>query len=136
MTGAEWFESYAIASSNGLTAMAILLTMVSGYMGIAFLVGERLSTVQVGLANFVYILASTSVLLSNYGSVMDSATARTEAALLIQQLKPIVDTSASPEVMALTVAGINALFIVISLIFMWQVRHPRTGLYSDSEQRE
>lgn len=125
MTGAEWFEAYALASSNGLTAMAILLTMVSGYMGIAFLVGEKLSTSQVALANSVYILAGTSVLLSNYGSVLDSASARAEATHLISELKPIVDTSASAEVMALTVAGINALFIIISLIFMWQVRHPK-----------
>jgi hypothetical protein len=66
-----------------------------------------------------------SVLLSNYGSVLDSATARAEAANLISELKPIVGGSTSIEVMSLTVAGINALFIIISLIFMWQVRHPR-----------
>ena len=126
MTGAEWFEAYAIASNNGLTALAILLTMVSGYMGIAFLVGEKLSTTQVALANTVYILGATSVLLSNYGSVLDSATARAEAAQLVSELKPIANISASSEVMSLAVAGINALFIIISLIFMWQVRHPKT----------
>ena len=125
MNGAEWFEAYAIASSNGLTAMAILLTMVSGYMGIAFLVGERLSTTQVVFANSVYILAGMSVLLSNYGSVLDAATARAEAANLISELKPIAGGNASIELMSLTVAGINASFIIISLIFMWQIRHPR-----------
>jgi hypothetical protein len=56
---------------------------------------------------------------------LDSATAREEATRLLNELKPIVETGASGEVMALTVAGINALFIIISLIFMWQVRHPK-----------
>ena len=125
MTGAEWFEAYALASGNGLTAMAILLTMVSGYMGIAFLVGEKLSTTQVAMANSVYILAGASVLMANYGNVLDSATARAEASRLISEMKPIFATGSSVDVMAFTVAGINALFIVISLIFMWQVRHPK-----------
>ena len=78
MNGAEWLEVYTNASSNGLTALAILLTMVSGYIAIAYLVGKKLTTLKVVLINIVYISSGTSVLLSNYGSVLDSATARSE----------------------------------------------------------
>jgi hypothetical protein len=125
MNGAEWFEAYTNASSNGLTALAILLTMVSGYMVIAYLVGDKLTLLQVSLVNTVYAISGYSVLLSNYGSVLDSATARAEASHLVPELKSIVDSGASPEMMALIVSSINALFIFISLLFMWQVRHPK-----------
>ena len=126
MTGAEWFEAYTNASSNGLTALAILLTLVSGYMVIAYLVGEKLTVFQVTLVNSMYVLSGSTLLLSNYGSVLDSTTARTQAGLLVSELAMIMGIDASPTLLASLVAGINTLFIVISLLFMWQVRHPKS----------
>ena len=125
MNGAEWLELYTNASSNGLTALAILLTMVSGYIAIAYLVGKKLTTLQVVLINIVYISSGTSVLLSNYGSVLDSATARWEAARLIQEVRDVMGIEGTPEILALVVAGTNSLYLVISLVFMWQVRHSK-----------
>ena len=125
MNGAEWLEVYTNASSNGLTALAILLTMVSGYIAIAYLVGKKLTTLQVVLINIVYISSGTSVLLSNYGSVLDSATARWEAAGLIQEVRDVMGIEGTPEILALVVAGTNSLYLVISLVFMWQVRHSK-----------
>ena len=126
MTGAEWFEAYTNASSNGLTALAILLTLVSGYMVIAYLVGEKLTVFQVTLVNSMYVLSGSTLLLSNYGSVLDSTTARTQAGLVVSELAMIMGIDASPTLLASLVAGINTLFIVISLLFMWQVRHPKS----------
>ena len=127
MSGSEWFEAYTNASSNGLTALAILLTLVSGYMVIAYLVGEKLTQIQVLLVNMVYIASGLSVLTSNYGSVLDSATARAEAAQRIEELRSIATPvgEAIPETYAIIVAIVNSLFLVISLVFMWQVRHPK-----------
>lgn len=127
MNGSEWFEAYTNASSNGLTALAILLTIVSGYMVIAYLVGEKLTRIQVLLVNMVYIASGLSVLTSNYGSVLDSATARAEAAQRIEELRSIATPvgEAVPEIYAIIVAAVNSLFLIISLVFMWQVRHPK-----------
>ena len=127
MSGSEWFEAYTNASSNGLTALAILLTLVSGYMVIAYLVGEKLTQIQVLLVNMVYIASGLSVLTSNYGSVLDSATARAEAAQRLEELRSIATPvgEAIPETYAIIVAIVNSLFLVISLVFMWQVRHPK-----------
>ena len=127
MNGSEWFEAYTTASSNGLTALAILLTIVSGYMVIAYLVGEKLTRIQVLLVNMVYIASGLSVLTSNYGSVLDSATARAEAAQRIEELRSIATPvgEAVPEIYAIIVAAVNSLFLIISLVFMWQVRHPK-----------
>ncbi|MEP1473061.1 MAG: hypothetical protein ABJK25_18940 [Halieaceae bacterium] len=130
MSGSEWFEAYTNASSNGLTALAILLTIVSGYMVIAYLVGEKLTKIQVLLVNMVYIASGLSVLTSNFGSVLDSATARAEAAQRIEQLGSIITPvgEAVPETYAIIVASVNSLFLIISLVFMWQVRHPKAEL--------
>ena len=126
MSGSEWFEAYTNATSNGLTALAILLTMVSGYMVIAYVAGNKLTRIQVMLVNVVYIASSVSVLTSNYGSVLDSATARFQAGLRIEELSLILSTTgeAAPETLAIIVAAVNSLFLIISLVFMWQVRHP------------
>ena len=86
MNAAEWFEAYTSASSNGLTSQAILLTLVSSYMVMAHISGKSLTTVQVCLANFVYITGSGLVLLANYTAVLDSVTARVKAGLLVPEL--------------------------------------------------
>jgi len=125
MNAAEWFEAYTSASSNGLTSQAILLTLVSSYMVMAHVSGKSLTTVQVCLANFVYITGSGLVLLANYSAVMDAATAREQAVLLTSELANIgVGDFASS--WALICASVNALFVVISFLFMWQVRHPKS----------
>lgn len=128
MSGAEWFEAYTNASSNGLTALAILLTIVSGYMVIAYLVGGKLTKIQVFLVNTVYITSGLSVLTSNYGSVLDSATARAQAGRHAEELALIISPvgEAAPETLAIIVATVNSLFLIVSLVFMWQVRHPKT----------
>ena len=126
MNGAEWLEAYTNASSNGLTALAILLTMVSGYIAIAYIVGEKLSTLQVVLINIVYVSSGISVLLSNYGSVLDAAAARAEAARLLEEVGDVMGIEGTPEIFALVVAGTNSLYLIISLVFMWQVRHAKS----------
>lgn len=128
MSGAEWFEAYTNASSNGLTALVILLTIVSGYMVIAYLVGGKLTKIQVFLVNTVYITSGLSVLTSNYGSVLDSATARAQAGRHVEELALIISPAgeAAPETLAIIVATVNSLFLIVSLVFMWQVRHPKT----------
>ena len=90
MSGSEWFEAYTNATSNRLTALAILLTMVSGYMVIAYVAGNKLTRIQVLLVNVVYIASGVSVLTSNYGSVLDSATARFQAGLRVEELSLIL----------------------------------------------
>jgi hypothetical protein len=126
MNGAEWLEAYTNASSNGLTSLAILLTMVSGYIAIAYISGEKLSTLQVVLINIVYVSSGTSVLLSNYGSVLDAATARAEAARLLEEVGSVMGIEGTPDTLALVVAGTNSLYLIISLFFMWQVRHTKS----------
>jgi hypothetical protein len=87
--------------------------------------GKSLTTAQVCLANFVYIAGSALVLLANYSAVMDASTAREQAVLLVPELSNIGagDFASS---WALICVSVNALFVVISFLFMWQIRHPKT----------
>lgn len=95
-------------------------------MVVAYLVVEKLSGFQLCLINSLYVLSDFTVLLSNYGSVLDSATARTKASRTVCELVVIMGfDAASPTFLAAMVTGINTLFILISLLFMWQVRNPQ-----------
>ncbi len=125
MTPAEWFEAYTAASSNGLTTLALLLTIVSGYMVIAYLVGAELTLTQVGIVNLVFIASSSTVLLANYGNVLDAATARLHASQTLAALPAISSNSVTPVQWAVIVTLANSLYVVVALVFMWQVRHPK-----------
>ena len=125
MTPAEWFEAYTAASSNGLTTLALLLTIVSGYMVIAYLVGAELTRTQVGIVNLVFIASTSTVLLANYGNVLDAATARFQASQTLAALPAISSDSVTPGQWAVIVTLANSLYMVVALVFMWQVRHPK-----------
>ena len=125
MTAAEWMELYTSSSGNGLMAQATLLTLVSGYTMVAYIAGTKLTTLQVSLANLVYVGGSSSTLVSNYVSVLEALNAKAQAAALEPNLPSWVTAShASFSGLAALVALLNASFIVASLIFMWQVRRP------------
>jgi hypothetical protein len=126
MTAAEWMELYASSTANGLTAQATLLTLVSGYIVVAYIAGARLTTLQVSVANLVYLGGSISTLISNYVSVFDALNAKAQAAALEANIPSMfTDGQISLAGPAALVALLNALFIVASLCFMWQVRHPK-----------
>jgi hypothetical protein len=126
MTAAEWMELYTSSSANGLTAQATLLTLVSGYTVVAYVAGKKLTTLQISLANLVYIGGSTSTLVSNYVSVLEALNAKAQAAALEPNLYSWTTAGQmSFSAPAFLVALLNALFIAASLLFMWQVRHPK-----------
>lgn len=125
MTPAEWFDAYTAASSNGLTTLALLLTIVSGYMVIAYLVGAGLTRTQVGIVNLVFIASTSTVLLANYGNVLDAATARLQASQALAVLPAISTDAVTPDRWAIIVTLANSLYVVVALVFMWQVRHAK-----------
>lgn len=122
MTAAEWMEVYTNTSANGLTAQMIVITMVSGYLVVAYAVGKQLSILQVTVANIVYLGGSGTALLSNYGSVLDGVTARMQAIALEPELPALIGAALNATQWAIIVTGFNACFVVASLVFMWHVR--------------
>lgn len=58
MTEAELWQLQLMAASNGLTAVGLLLTMISGYLVTAYFVGHRLSSYQATVVSFVFIVGA------------------------------------------------------------------------------
>ncbi len=129
MTAADWMELYSSSTANGLAAQATLLTLVSGYIVVAYMVGKNLTVLQVYVANIVYIGGSLNTLVSNYASVLEALNARAHAAAIDSNLPAIITAvDGNLSTTAAVVALLNGLFILASLCFMWQVRHPQTDL--------
>jgi hypothetical protein len=123
MTASEWMEIYTASAANGLTAQATILTMVSGYLVVAYSVGSKLSTLQVVVANLIYLGGAGTVLVSNHGSVLDSVNAREHAMSLDTGIGSIAYVEGwGPSEWAALVVVFNALFVIFSFVFMWQVR--------------
>lgn len=127
MTASEWMEIYTTSSANGLTAQAVILTMVSGYLVVAYSVGSKLSSLQVTVANLIYLGGAATVLIINHGSVLDAVNARGYAMTLDKGIPEVASvTGWGPPEWAAFVVAFNALFVFFSLVFMWQVRNSKT----------
>ena len=124
MSAAEWFEISLIAGANSLTGFAILFSMISGYMVVAYMVGPSLSTFQVSLASCVYGFGCLFMVFSNYSHVRDAIVARQQAVSMVSEIASGVGLS---PIMWASISGlIYCSFVTGSFVFMWQVRHPKT----------
>ena len=121
MTSGDWFELSLLAGSNSLTGFAILLSLISGYMVVAYSVGDKLTALQVSLANAIYLGGCITTLYASFSNIRDAMMLRQKAMALADGIT--VGSGLSPVAMASVFAISQALFVVGSLVFMWQVRH-------------
>jgi len=121
MTPYELADLAQSAFGNGLSTFAVLLSIVSGYLITAYLVGAKLSKFQVTILTTVFLLVmgllAWSMSAYTYWGSFYSALARNESTGM-DLFRPGVWTSAA-------VAIINLFTIVMCLLFMWNVRHPK-----------
>jgi hypothetical protein len=47
MTGSDWVEMYGVAFSTSIAVFGLQITLMSGYLIVAYMVGERLTRIQV-----------------------------------------------------------------------------------------
>ena len=107
---------------NVLTCITLLITLVSGYLVVAFLAGDKLTRQQVVIVSSIYLLMSILVL---WGSIEFVGKAEgfeiiaySMAGKEFQGFLPRGDIGNS----IMTVFGIA---IIASLKFMWDVRNPK-----------
>jgi hypothetical protein len=110
-------------NSNITAGQAVFLSVLSAYLVVAYSVGKNLTTYQVSFINFVFILMmfvgfnAQAELLETayaYGYQLDSLRPGAEA----------MDTTA--EAVKIVFMVMRAVLVVGALVFMWQVRHPKT----------
>ena len=118
-----WVEIQSLAfeaSSLAATYMGILITVISGYLIVAYVVGNHLEKGQIIIINFLYIFFAT---LLWYGST-SALFKQVEFVEQLQALRPDAFYPASQEI-DFAVAFVTYLVDLASLKFMWDVRHPK-----------
>ena len=121
MTEYELSDLINSISSNIVQGQAVFLTTITAYLIVAYSVGAKLTRFQVSFINFVYILFG---LVGIQGQLYNFDRAYYWGGKLAE-LSGESQTSAenaSPWVFI----SVRLVMITGSLIFMWQVRHPKT----------
>ena len=120
MTDAEIWELILISQANSATYFAIFLTIVSGYLVVAYTAGAKLLRSQIRIINTVFILSTVSMSFATY------AQTRRGAFLLDFASPKYTSPESAAMVLAPTAMGATQLAVTIAcLIFMWQVRNPK-----------
>jgi hypothetical protein len=123
MEPSDWLEFAQGAMSNAAAFFAIFWTLVSGYLFIAYSIGEKLLKAHVIFINLLF-LVSTSM------STLASLVASTNGLLAIRQAETTIG-----EVTALSANQANTVLIISAVVnlavvlgclkFMWDMRHPK-----------
>ena len=120
MPEAEMIQAAQATWGNTISLVAILITLISGYLIAAYLVGSQLGRTQVVIVNTLYVLLSTFLLMSTYNL---SIRATEMAAIAIEMSDKRILT---PQLwIPMGMITIFSFCLVASLNFMWDVRHPQ-----------
>ena len=105
------------------THTAIFLTLISGYLVVAYLAGAKLTRLQVSIATTIYIVAAAYEGLFMASIFRAMALARESYLKLDPSFSDSIFVAVRGEQIGFTVlwAGVLA-----PLWFMWSVRHPKT----------
>lgn len=120
MTEYELADLMGAASSDSLVFIPIIVSMISAYLLVAWLIGAKLSLSQVSLVNSLFLIFS--------GIMGSSWLVRINLTLSYQHellaLNPERVTLVRPWLVpSVTVAA--TLLILGCLKFMWDIRHPK-----------
>ncbi len=122
MTQAELQDLAFSANGLGASYIAILLTLISGYLIVAYTTGAKLHRQQVALVNTLFGFSSSLFLYA----AMACFYKQMELLESLRQIAPDNYYPAQPWIIIM-VAVVFALVIIASLKFMWDVRHPKAG---------
>jgi hypothetical protein len=104
---------------------ALYFALVSGYLIAAFFVGARLTRLQVIVVNSLFIMWTVGLLMG--WSTALEATLDLDAAIRQLESPTVGSTMDGAATSAYLFSIVQTIGIIASLIFMWSVRHPRTG---------
>ena len=120
MTEAELVDAWGLFLGNSQTALGLYLSVLTGYLIIAYLVGEKLTRTQVVIVTVLYVCANTIISLWFFAWWSRAL----EFAMEAKQLNPNRQVANSVgATWSITVMLFMA--IVASLYFMWSIRHPK-----------
>jgi hypothetical protein len=123
MTEIELIQAAQGAAEQAMLGAQWQLTMITGYLLIAYFIGTKLSTLQIAFVNLVFLLMHTNAVVSVVMGILRES-------YYTQQVLKI-----SPETPNLGSFGDAAVACVVGslivtagcLSYMWSVRHPKTA---------
>ena len=108
--------------SNQLAGQALFITIISAYLVVAYTVGDKLTKYQVSFINITFILFSLTGL---RGGVALIELIYEYSALKADLLQTGESMDTVGALALWMIAGVRVMLVLGSLIFMWQVRHPK-----------
>lgn len=121
MNEAELVEAWGLFLGNSQTALGLYLSVLTGYLIIAYLVGNKLTRVQVLIVTVLYVSASAIITLWFFAWWSRAL----EFAMEARQLNP--DRQVANSIGATwAITSMLVMATVASLYFMWSMRHSRT----------
>ena len=110
-------------SSNIIAAQAVFFTIITAYLVVAYSVGKSLTTYQVAFINLAFLVATATGVMGVVANVSLIAEYNSVRRGLIeeQRVPEVLDTA-----WVITFTAVRVVLILGALVFMWQVRHPRT----------
>jgi hypothetical protein len=121
MTEAELVEAWGLFLGNSQTALGLYLSVLTGYLIMAYLVGDKLTRPQVLIVTVLYVCATTIITLWFFAWWSRAL----EFAMEAKQLNPDRQVANSVQA-AWSITVMLFMAIVASLYFMWSIRHPKT----------
>ena len=120
MTEAELVEAAGNNWSSVISLLTLFISVMSGYLVVAYLVGKELKTEQVLLVNSLYGAFISFCLFA----VHQMSSAAVEHGLLAIELST-QRTVAPQKWIPFAFVAIMAPMILASFKFMWDIRHPK-----------
>lgn len=122
MTEAELIQAAQATWANVISLTVLQISLLSGYLVIAYLAGKDLTKSQVLIVNGLYILLSWFILTTMY-ALSNRATEMAVLSIELSDTRTLEPQNWLP-------LGIIAIFVVClcaSLKFMWDVRSSENG---------
>lgn len=121
MTEYELLDLMFSAVNGATSVLAIIFTVISGYLIVAWLIGEKLTRAQVTVVNLLFLCTAPMMVWAWLGRFL--------AALEFQNRLLELNPQTAERVSMYLIIGfpiILSFLILGSLKFMWDVRHPKT----------
>jgi hypothetical protein len=121
MTEAELVEASTSYLDLMLSSLSLYMTVVSGYLLVAFFIGSKLTRAQLSLVSALYVFIAISATYGFFSWMMRGI----GYAIKQEEINPSLKIYAGTPTAA-AIAAVLLLGIIASLKFMWDIRHPKT----------
>ncbi len=115
-------EASFVAWGNVISLLALLITIISGYLVVAYIAGAKMTRPQVTLINVLYVTMSAFLIWACREMALRAAIFEDTAYGMATG--PVSELYARGDV-AVAIISAFSLALLASFKFMWDVRHPK-----------